>query len=206
MTYHYLLLSKFVEINKQLPVYVLALSSLLWDACSHHCHQTDTDDKRLLRSKLTQNPDKEGKRCHLLIQKDDLLYDRSCSMLCFLQHFQTLENIGADSWTETYLCELSRGRHKDCLHHSFQNPLYSLSSAHLSFAHFGMRFCLEGPSMWQHEALYCLSRLGLIRQNGPGGLGKRCIKENQSSTNAITVAWGLWNRWMTGALCCNSVG
>ncbi len=54
--------------------------------------------------------------------------------------------------------------------------------------------------MWRREAVYCLSRLGLIRQNRPGDFGKRCIKRNQSCAEAVTVAGGQWNRWMTGPL------
>lgn len=64
---------------------------------------------------------------------------------------------------------------KDSLYHSFSNPLNGLSSAHLSLAHFGMKFCLEGLFAQQRKALYCPSTLGLIKENEPGDLGKRCL-------------------------------
>ena len=62
---------------------------------------------------------------------------------------------------------------------------------------------LSGGTL-RHEALYCLSRLGLIKENEPGDFGTRCLIKNQHCTNAISIATRLWNRWMTGALCCNS--
>lgn len=65
---------------------------------------------------------------------------------------------------------------------------------------------VPGGTQWHSEALHCLFRFGLIKENKPGDIGKRCLIKNQHCANAIRIAWEPWNSWMTGPLCCNLVG
>lgn len=62
---------------------------------------------------------------------------------------------------------------------AFPNPLNGFGSAPLSLRTVWNEALSEGTL--QHEALYCRSRLVLIKENEPGDFGKTCLIKKKST-------------------------
>lgn len=101
-------------------------------------------------------------------------------------------------------CVHRRGSHRDSLYHFFLN-LRSQFYSDFSLAHCKMNSCLEGTL--QHcEALHCLLRLGLIKENKPGDMGKRCpIKKSTLALMQLQLHRGCGTDGRLGHGGCNSV-